>query len=43
MGYTDYFDFEREPFSNAPNDKFYFDGEQHNQALHRLKYSVDSK
>ncbi len=42
MGYTDYFDFEREPFSNAPNDKFYFDGEQHNQALHRLKYSVDS-
>jgi type II secretory pathway predicted ATPase ExeA len=42
MGYTDYFHFEREPFSNAPNDKFYFDSEQHNQALLRLKYSVDS-
>lgn len=42
MGYTDYFDFEREPFSNAPNDKFYFNSEQHNQALLRLKYSVDS-
>ncbi len=42
MGYTDYFNFEREPFSNAPNDKFYFDSEQHNQALLRLKYSVDS-
>ena len=42
MGYTDYFSFEREPFSNAPNDKFYFDSEQHNQALLRLKYSVDS-
>jgi len=42
MGYTDYFQFEREPFSNAPNDKFYFDSEQHNQALLRLMYSVDS-
>lgn len=42
MGYTDYFNFEREPFSNAPNEKFYYDGEQHTQALLRLKYSVDS-
>ena len=42
MGYTDYFHFDREPFSNAPNDKFYFDSEQHTQALLRLKYSVDS-
>ena len=42
MGYNDYFKFEREPFSNAPNDKFYFNSEQHNQALLRLKYSVDS-
>jgi type II secretory pathway predicted ATPase ExeA len=42
MGYTEYFNFEREPFSNAPNDKFYYDSEQHNQALLRLKYSVDS-
>ncbi len=42
MGYADYFKFDREPFSNAPNDKFYFDSEQHNQALLRLMYSVDS-
>lgn len=42
MGYTDYFKFEREPFSNAPNDKFYFDSEHHKQALQRLKYSVDT-
>ncbi len=42
MGYTDHFNFEREPFSNAPNAKFYFDSEQHNQALMRLKYSVDT-
>lgn len=42
MGYTDYFSFEREPFSNAPNEKFYFDSEQHRRALQRLKYSVDT-
>ncbi len=42
MGYAEYFKFEREPFSNAPNDKFYFDSELHNQALLRLMYSVDS-
>ena len=42
MGYADYFNLEREPFSNAPNDKFYFNSEQHNQALLRLMYSVDS-
>ncbi len=42
MGYNEYFKFEREPFSNAPNDEFYFNSEQHNQALLRLKYSVDS-
>jgi len=42
MGYTDYFHFEREPFSNAPNDRFYFDSDLHNQALLRLMYSVDS-
>lgn len=42
MGYTDYFNFEREPFSNAPNEKFYFDSEQHRRALQRLKYSVDT-
>lgn len=42
MGYTDHYQFEREPFSNAPNDKFYFASEQHKQAVARLKYSIDS-
>ena len=42
MGYTDYFNFEREPFSNAPNERFYFASDQHNQALLRLKYSIDT-
>ncbi len=42
MGYTDYFNFDREPFSNAPNERFYFASDQHNQALLRLKYSIDT-
>lgn len=42
MGYAEYFKLEREPFSNAPNDRFYFNSDQHNQALLRLMYSVDS-
>ncbi len=42
MGYLEHYHFEREPFSNAPNDKFYFESEQHKQALLRLKYSIDS-
>ncbi|WP_020675742.1 ExeA family protein [Geopsychrobacter electrodiphilus] len=42
MGYAEYFNLEREPFSNAPNDKFFFNSDQHNQALLRLMYAVDS-
>ncbi len=42
MGYTEHFNLEHEPFSNAPNDKFFFNSDQHNQALLRLMYSVDS-
>ncbi len=42
MGYAEQFNLEREPFSNAPNDKFFFNSDHHNQALLRLMYSVDS-
>lgn len=42
MGYAKHFNLEREPFSNAPNDQFYFNSDQHNQALLRLMYAVDS-
>lgn len=42
MGYAEHFNLEREPFSNAPNDRFFFNSDQHNQALLRLMYSVDS-
>lgn len=42
MGYADHFNLEHEPFSNAPSDRFYFNSEQHDQALVRLMYAVDS-
>ncbi|MEZ4598936.1 MAG: AAA family ATPase [Syntrophotaleaceae bacterium] len=42
MSYAVHFGFEREPFSNAPDARFYFDSEQHRQALLRLMYAVDS-
>lgn len=42
MSYIEYFSLEREPFSNAPDARFYFNSEQHSQALMRLMYSVDS-
>jgi type II secretory pathway predicted ATPase ExeA len=42
MSYIEHFDLEREPFSNAPDSRFYFNTEQHEQALLRLMYAIDS-
>lgn len=42
MSYAEYFGLDREPFSNAPDARFYYDSEQHSQALVRLMYAVDS-
>lgn len=42
MNYMEFFGLEREPFSNAPDARFYFNSEQHRQALLRLMYAVDS-
>ncbi|MCD6527349.1 MAG: AAA family ATPase [Desulfuromonas sp.] len=42
MSYTEYFGLEREAFSNAPDARFYFDSEQHSQALTRFLRAVDS-
>jgi len=42
MSYLEHFGLEREPFSNAPDARFYYDSEQHSQALVRLMYAVDS-
>ncbi|BCR05157.1 hypothetical protein DESUT3_22260 [Desulfuromonas versatilis] len=42
MSYAAHFGLDREPFSNAPDARFYFNSEQHSQALVRLMYAVDS-
>lgn len=42
MSYAVYFGFEREPFSNAPDARFYYDSDQHRQAMLRLMYAIDS-
>ena len=42
MSYAEHFGLDREPFSNAPDARFYYDSEQHSQALLRLMYAVDS-
>ena len=42
MSYVEHYGLEREPFSNAPDARFYFNSEQHSQALLRLMYAVDS-
>lgn len=42
MSYLDHFGLGREPFSNAPDARFFFNTAQHNRALTRLLYAVDS-
>jgi len=42
MNLMEYYAMEREPFSNAPDARFYFNNEQHSQALLRLMHAVDS-
>lgn len=42
MSYLGYYGLEQQPFSNAPDPRFYFNSDQHSQALLRLIYAVDS-
>ncbi len=42
MSYLQHYRLAREPFSNAPDARFYFNSDQHSQALLRLMYAVDS-
>ncbi len=42
MSYAEFFNLARDPFSNAPDARFYYNSAQHNQALVRLMYAVDS-
>ncbi len=42
MSYASFYGLEQQPFSNAPDPRFYFNSDQHSQALLRLVYAVDS-
>ena len=42
MSYLNHFKLAQEPFSNAPDFRFYFNSEQHGEALLRLMYAVNS-
>ena len=42
MDYLDFYGLEQEPFSSAPISRFYYNSAQHQRALVRLMYAVDS-
>ncbi len=42
MSCLQFFGFEREPFSNAPDSRFYFENAQHKQVQLRLRHVIDS-
>lgn len=42
MSFLEFYGLNGQPFSNAPDNRFYFNSEQHSHALLRLKYAVDS-
>ncbi len=42
MRYLEHFQLSQEPFSNAPVSRFYYNSAQHQQALSRLMYAVES-
>ncbi|MDY0212448.1 MAG: AAA family ATPase [Desulfuromonadaceae bacterium] len=42
MSCLQFFGFEREPFSNAPDSRFYFENTQHTQAQLRIRHVIDS-
>ncbi len=42
MDYLEFYGLEEEPFSSAPINKFYYNSTQHQRALVRLMYAVDT-
>jgi len=42
MEHLEFYDLKEHPFSNSVDIKFFFDNDQHSQALIRLKYAVDT-
>ena len=42
MSFLEFYGLQGQPFSNAPDNRFYFNSDQHSEALLRLKYAVDT-
>ena len=42
MSYLDFFRLQAEPFSNAPNERFYYNSAQHARALTRIMYIAET-
>ena len=42
MSYEDFFQLREQPFSNAPDARYYFNSSQHSQALLRLKHAAST-
>lgn len=42
MSYLDFFGLQIEPFSNAPNERFYYNSAQHARALTRMMYVAET-
>ncbi len=40
MSYQDFFQLREQPFTNAPDSRFYFNSQQHSEALLRLKHAA---
>ena len=43
MSYEEFYGFSEQPFSNAPDARFFFKSEQHEEAMKRLFYCIDTR
>ena len=43
MDYLEYFGLKEQPFSNVVDNRFYYKNPQHDEALIKLKYAIDTK
>lgn len=42
MSYEEFFGLQEQPFSNAPDSRFYFESEQHSEAMMRLLHAIET-
>ncbi len=42
MSYEQYFNLQEQPFSNAPDSRFYYDSEQHKEAMMRILHAAET-